>query len=72
MITISLIIVAFLETYFTNKVNVKKQRRFDRSTVIIQAENWKIFPWAQADMQSIIRMLRHTEKQEGEARIIYL
>ena len=46
----------FFETDFTKNVNVKKQRRFDRSTVIFKLES-KNFCMRLKHIQSIIKML---------------
>ena len=46
----------FFETDFTKKVNVKKQRRFDRSTVIFKLKS-KNFCMRLKYIQSIIKML---------------
>ena len=46
----------FFEMDFTKKVNVKKQRRFDRSTVIFKLKS-KNFCMRLKYIQSIIKML---------------
>ena len=47
--------VKFFETDFTLNVNVKKQRRFDRSTVIFKVKSKNFC--MRLNIQSIIKML---------------
>ena len=49
----------FFETDFTIKVKVRKQRRFDRSTVILKLKSKKIFECAKIYTNDYKRLTRY-------------